>query len=300
LLHALRRHYPQAHITVACDPPGEPIASACEAVNEVFVLKRGWFALWKNARRLQNFDWVIAAKGGFDKRLMTLAWLTHAKVRAGFVRKPGETSLYTDPVAPPENPFDEHQIEMLLRLLKPFGMETVNKFAINLKLTLPEAARQFAADFLAPLIHARFMLINISSTAKLKFTDKDFIALTSKILASTDLYIGFVAAPADQERAAKLVAEIASDHVFAAPTPGPLDLAAILQKSACLFTPEGGAAHLAASMGTPALVLWSEGPFNKWHSRADNHVFIHAEKGEKSVPLERIWPALEPMLAQKK
>jgi len=39
LLHALRRHYPQAHLTVACDPPGAPIARACESVNEVIVLE---------------------------------------------------------------------------------------------------------------------------------------------------------------------------------------------------------------------------------------------------------------------
>ena len=83
-------------------------------------------------------------------------------------------------------------------------------------------------------------------------------------------------------------------------TPGPLDLAAVLQKAVCLFTPEGGAAHLAAAMGTPALVLWSEGPFEKWHSRADNHAFVRAGPKEKTVPVERVWQALQPMLQEKK
>ncbi len=83
-------------------------------------------------------------------------------------------------------------------------------------------------------------------------------------------------------------------------SPGPLDLAALLQKAICLFTPEGGAAHLSAAVGTPAVVLWSEGPFKKWHSRAPNHVFVHAEKGERTVPVERVWMALEPLLPQKK
>ena len=83
-------------------------------------------------------------------------------------------------------------------------------------------------------------------------------------------------------------------------TPNPLDLAALFQKSTCLFTPEGGAAHLAAPVGAPALILWSEGPFKKWHSRGPTHVFVHAETGESAVPVDRVWQALQPLLPQKK
>jgi hypothetical protein len=50
-------------------------------------------------------------------------------------------------------------------------------------------------------------------------------------------------------------------------------------------------------MNTPALVLWSEGPFKKWHSRGKNHAFVHAERGEKVIPVERVWEALQPLAA---
>jgi len=303
LLHALRRHYPQAQLTVACDPSGAAIARACDAVNEVVVLQKSWvpgLALLKNAARLQNFDWVIAAKGGFDRRLATLARLTNGEVRVGFVQKMDQPSGYTDPVAPPENPFDEHQIETLLRLLKPLGVQTVNAFAVDLSLTVPEASREFAAPILAQPIFRRFMLINISSTVRLKFREEDFIALAKQVLGATDLTIGLVFAPADRVKADFLAAQIASERVVAVATPGPLDLAALLEKAVCLFTPEGGAAHLAASVKAPAVVLWSEGPFKKWHSRAPNHVFVHAERGERTVPVERVWEALGPIIVQKK
>src|ERR1700761_3741330 len=65
LLHALRRHFANAHITVACDPAGELIARCCGAVDEVIVLKPGWNpwqATLKNAAALQGHDWVVAAK----------------------------------------------------------------------------------------------------------------------------------------------------------------------------------------------------------------------------------------------
>jgi heptosyltransferase-3 len=303
LLHALRRRYPQAYMAVACDPPGSAIAKACDAVNDVIVLKRSWvpgLALMKNTRSLQGFDWVIAAKGGFDQRLARLAQLTNAQRKIGFVREMDQPAGYTDPVAPPEDPFGEHQIETLLRLLKPLGMTTPDDLAIDLSLTVPESSRQFAATLLAPLGSTPFMLINLSSTVKLKFRDEDFIELISKILTSTDLAVGLVGAPSDQPKAVEFAARMASKRVLAMATPGPLDLAALLQKSVCLFTPEGGAAHLAAAVGTPALILWSEGPFEKWHSRGVNHVFIHAENGDLTVPVERVWQALQPLLPQKK
>src|SRR5471032_1367050 len=54
LLHALRRHFPAAHLTVACDPVATPIAQACEAVNDVIVLEQSWsrwLAVFQNAAR---------------------------------------------------------------------------------------------------------------------------------------------------------------------------------------------------------------------------------------------------------
>jgi ADP-heptose:LPS heptosyltransferase len=227
--------------------------------------------------------------------------LTNATVRIGFVRRAKHPSVcYTDPVAPPDNPFDEHQIETLLRLLKPLGIVQINNFALNLSLRVPEASRQFAADFLIQLPSPRIMTINLSSTVRLKFRTEDFIELISRILAATDLTVVLVGAPPDQPKAAELAAQMNSARVVSVATPGPLDLAAILEKSTCLFTPEGGAAHLAAAVGTPALVLWSEGPFNKWHSRGGNHAFVHAEQREKTVPVERVWQALQSFITKKK
>ena len=80
-------------------------------------------------------------------------------------------------MALPEDPYNEHQIETLLRLLQPLGVAVANQYTVNLDLTLPEPAEQFAATLLAPLGHARFMLVNLSSTASLRFRDEDFAEL---------------------------------------------------------------------------------------------------------------------------
>ena len=331
LLHAVRRHYPKAHLTVACDPPGEPIALACPAVNDVIVLEPGWNpwqAPFQNAARLQDYDWVIAAKGGFDRRLALLTRLTNAAVRIGFERRAGRPSAYyTDPVAIPGDKREEHQIETLLRLLKPLGLVKMTSFtadlsprrltstsdyiksqqpasvAVNLGLRLPASALEFAAEILAkpPFTPPHpFMLINISSTVPLKFREDDFISLAKHVLSSTDFVIGLVAAPADQQLARELALCLDSRRIAAVETPGPLDLAALLEHATLLLTPDGGAAHLAAAMDRPALVLWSEGPFKKWRSRSPKHVFVHAQPGENTIPVERVWNALQPLLTAQK
>jgi ADP-heptose:LPS heptosyltransferase len=133
----------------------------------------------------------------------------------------------------------------------------------------------------------------------LKFREEDFISIARRILTTTTLSIGFVAAPADQQKAIEIADCMASKRVVGIQTPGPLDLAALLERAAFLLTPEGGAAHLAAAMNTPALVIWSEGPFKKWYSRGKNHAYLHAEPGETHIPLERVWTGLQPFLPAK-
>jgi hypothetical protein len=52
-------------------------------------------------------------------------------------------------------------------------------------------------------------------------------------------------------------------------------------------------------MNTPALVLWSEGPYKKWRSRGRRHVHVLAELSEKLVPVDRVWQELQPFLHAK-
>jgi ADP-heptose:LPS heptosyltransferase len=291
LLHALRRHHPNAHIAVACDPVAAPVAQSCEALNEVVVLASGWNpwqAAYRNAAALQGYDIVIAAKGGFDRKLGVLTRLTNAPTRIGFQNCSNRGSLYyTDPVPIPENLNEEHQIETLLQLLRPTGMVRTTAFSVNLSLKVPAESEAFASDLLSrpPFTQTPgYVMINYSSTAALKLREEDFIALARRILGATHLAIAFVAAPRDQQLIEEIAMCMASKRVIAVQTPGPMDLAALLARALVIITPEGGAAHLAAALNTPALVIWSEGPFKKWRSRGRRHTHVQAEAGEKLMP----------------
>jgi ADP-heptose:LPS heptosyltransferase len=260
-----------------------------------------WAEISRNAARLQDFDWVIAAKGGYSRSLALLTRLTNGPVRIGFAPEHGDASLYyTDPVPPPPNPHEEHQIETLLRLLHPLNIKK-GPF-IDLSLRLPQEVHDYALGILAQPPFAAthpFLLINLSSTVRLRFREEDFAELITRLLDSTQLIIGLVSLPEDQPKAIALATRMASERVVVLATPGPLEVAALIQRAELLITPEGGSAHLAATVKTPALVLWSEGPFGKWHSRADNHAYVQAAHDEKVIPLERVWAALQPMIAER-
>jgi ADP-heptose:LPS heptosyltransferase len=284
LLRALRRHYSEAHLTVACDEAGAPVARAVRAVDEVVVLEAAGFQglrLWTNARRLQEYDWVIGVKGGFDRRLARLVRLTGGARRIGFGDGRDEGwDYYTDPVALPSG--IEHQVETVLRLLQPLG---ITEPSPEIRLDLPAEGEAFADGVLSESRWkpGRFVVINISSTVRLRFGPEDFLEVTRRVLEGSELAVIFVGAPVDQGRAGELAERAGSERVGAMATPGPLELAAVMKR---------------ARVGTAAVVLWSEGPFEKGRSRGENHVFVRAAKGGMGLSVEEVWGALRPFLAR--
>jgi ADP-heptose:LPS heptosyltransferase len=300
LLQLLRRQFPHCHLAVACDPAGAAIARACDAVSEVVLLKSSWsrwLSLLANAREFQDYDWVLAAKGGFDRRLATLARLTNCFGRVGFERRLDRPSDYfIFPVALAPDPHAEHQIETLLRLLEPVGITDRAFTPELLRLQIPDASREFAARIVAaPPFHADFALVNISCNRPVKFSRADYAALIGQLLESTTLSVGIVAAPADQPAARQLAARFAPDRTAAIATPEALDLAALLERAWLFISPEGGAAHLSSATGTPTVVLWS-GHYGKWRPRGDRHLLIEAAPNEASIPVERVRAAVSSLL----
>ncbi len=300
LLHALRRHFPATHIAVACDKEGMAVAQACPAVDDVRVLSRGLIGTAMNAMRLRGYDAVIAAKGGFDNRLARLTRLTDAPVRIGF-QSPGakqKSSHYTHRVSPSAIK-GEHQIETCLRLLEPLG---ITDRSVDLTLRLPDEAVAFAKETIQQrrdAKHRHVVVLNISSNRPIPLSVDHLTALIRRLETHGALVaISCLPSKIELARAHRLAARVKSSSTFVLETPDILQLGAVIQKSAFLFTPEGGVGHLAAALGTPALVLWSEGPFEKWKTWADNHHYLRLDQRTSPVTVDDVWDAM-PVLHDK-
>ena len=237
LLHSLRRHFPKAHITVACDVAGEPIALACPAVNDVVLLAHGLESdpgLVQERRASAGLRLGHRGQGRIRRRLARLTRLTNAAIRIGFVRdrEEGPSAYYTDAVElPAESRGGAPDRDDPAPAQAARHHAKMTAFAINLTLELPLSAREFAEEILskAPFTtSSRYMLINISSTAKLKFREEDFISLCKRILNLTDLAIGLVAAPQDQQKAREIAMCMGSKRIDAIETPGAMELAALM------------------------------------------------------------------------
>ncbi|HUB67662.1 MAG TPA: glycosyltransferase family 9 protein [Candidatus Methylacidiphilales bacterium] len=298
LLHALRNHFPTAHLAVACDMASAPIARAAASVDEVIMLSPGWnrwVTLPRHAERLQGHDWVLAAKGGFDRRLALLTRLTNGAVRIGFESSPAAGGDYfTHPVALPLQPHAEHQIETLLRLVAPLGIPPPVFDPAMLRLTLPGMVQDWAGHVFAqpPFAEAEFFaLINLSCDRPVKFARADYAMLIRRLVEETSLATGIVGVRQDWAEAQALANEFPADRVAAIATGDVLDWAALLERCSIFITPEGGAAHLSSATQTPTIVLWA-GHYGKWRPRGDRHVLVEARTGEPVIPVERIWRAL--------
>jgi len=306
LLQVLRAQFPDACLSVACDEPGAPIAGACDAVDRVIVLNATWTRRLSpvfNAVRLQNHDWVIVAKGGFDRRLARLAPMTHAAVTIGFdPAPPGRSHFYTHPVALPGEDYLEHQIETQLRLLGPLEIPAAKFHPDMMRLRLPGAALQSAREALArPPFADRpgFGLINLSSNRPIRFRTEDFVMVIRHLLDTTDLAVGLVGVPRDRVLIESLARRFPGGRVGALATPGALELAALLERASIFLTPEGGAAHLSSATQTPTVVMF-DAPYDKWHPRGPRHVIIEVDPETGAFAAGTICAAIDPLLARAK
>ncbi|HSI85636.1 MAG: glycosyltransferase family 9 protein [Candidatus Methylacidiphilales bacterium] len=327
LIRAIRLAYPEAVIHIACDKAALAVAQACPHADGAILLRPGWHR-WhmalRNAGDLQGYDVAVAVKGGFDLVLASLLRLTNAPMRIGFRPKDSERSgsdvaisseisaFYTHILPPP--PWGEHQMETCLRLAGPLlAAPTKSRHITDIgsdihaairdgALRISPDIRRWADDALTRIVpgfsHAagpsRFALINISSTTPLKWKDAYFQEFVRRLVHDLSLPAAFVFAPADQPRAEVMVRALAIPGVTSLATPTPLHLAAVLQHAAFLFSPEGGAGHLASFTGTPLLLLWSEGPYEKWHPRAEKlHVFRADLAHPQLITIDEVMDAIK-------
>ena len=308
MLHALRRHFGGAHLAVACESALAPLAQACVAVNEVIVLQRSrmpGLAAMKNKKRVRGFDWALAAKAGFDRKLAARVKLSRAKVRIGFEPRAGKSAWYTDPVALPHDASEEHRADILLRLLQPLGLVQATRWtAGQVEMRVPETVRGFIEEALQErpfIMGPAYVLINLASATPCKFNETELLTLLRNFLSATPFAIGIVAGLADQKLAAEIALVSDPERVGVLDPLGPLEFAALVEQAVLLVTMEDAAAHLAAVMDAPAVVVWpGELPFAQQRPRGRRNIFVETKPGDKSVAGERVWQGVLTLLTSKK
>src|SRR5688572_11108847 len=114
LLRALRRRYPDAHLTYVVEPLAEPVVRANPHLNRVIIAPRARglarvrddIAVARLLRR-EHFDIAIDLHGG--PRGAWLTWASGAAMRIGYTTT-GRTWMYTHPVRRPADLTGQHAV----------------------------------------------------------------------------------------------------------------------------------------------------------------------------------------------
>ena len=152
-VHALRRRFPDAHLSYVVEPAAAPIVVNNPHLNEVIVAPRtpgvrGMLGDLALARRLrtQGYDLAIDFHGG--PRASLLTWLSGAPERLGY-DVAGRGWMYTQRIARPRELRPRHSVENQWDLLAPLGISPPDRSAFPMEMPLDQAAATEVASRLA-------------------------------------------------------------------------------------------------------------------------------------------------------
>lgn len=286
-LTALRRHWPDAHLTWLVEPAAAELLDGHPALNRVLILPRpAWRNLWRwgqgrdAARALRDFlqrlrdtpydlildfqglaksaVWVAAARGacklgpGPGRRRNELAWLAYHR------RAP-----LADPGA--------HAIERSLALLDALGLARLPiRYDVPIR---PENERE-AAERLTGLglgQGAPFVAVNPQTRWRTKnWTAAGFAAVADR-LAERGLPVVFTGAPGDRAALDEIAAAMHSPMRRLDGQTTLKTLAALYRRARVVLSTDTGPMHLAVAVGTPVVALFgptdprSTGPYGAGH-----------------------------------
>ncbi len=269
---ALRRRFPDAHLTYLVEAPAEPVVRHHPALNDVLVVDRPrgiarWRYDFQLARRLRarHFDLVIDFHGG--PRSGCLAWATGAPQRLGY-DLPGRRWCYTARVpwtrslVPPR-----HSVLNQWALLEPLGIAAPDRARDPVTMPLDAGAvqrvdqrlRQAGIPADAPLI-----VLHVSAGNPFRRWPAQSFADAAAALAAADRSRRIIVTSGPSEEAAaaavaddarRLAGEAASGIVRS----GDFDLSelrALIDRSALYIGGDSGPMHIAATTRTPVVALF--------------------------------------------
>lgn len=269
---AVRERWPDAQITWVVEKVSAPLVAACDAVDRVVVVPKGFSTSTKLLRRLRSvltatpFDFALDPQGLTKSGLV--GWLSAAKRRIGFARPASrELSpwLQTELVISQATP----RVERYLELLRPLGIDQPR---VNFGLNLPAAAKATAENIIAQnRLHNHFAILNPGAGWDSKRWPAERYADVAAHLASRGVSSLVVWAGQQESAWAQEIVSRSKRTAILAPSTSLLELAALLERASLFVGSDTGPLHLAAAMNTPCVALFGAssgracGPFGSQH-----------------------------------
>ena len=269
VIRALRRRFPDAHISYLVEPAAAPVLANNPHLTELIVAPKqsGVRRLLDDAalaRRLRQtrYDVVIDLHGG--PRAAWLAWATRAPMRIGYTIA-GRSWMYSHVVRRAPDLTPRHSVLNQMDLLAPLGISEGDALHDAVEMAAEPAARARVEARLAQAGVTRdhpLAVMHVSASNPFKRWPAGSFAETAAALVQNhkSLRVVVVSGPSDYAAASRVVRDArasagpAADRVF----DGHYDLAELrelIARSAVYIGGDSGPLHVAATTHTPIVEL---------------------------------------------
>ncbi len=288
-LNALRRYYPDAHITWLVEEAAAELVVGHSGVDRVLVSKRqAWLGrllkgpdrlaslveIWRFGRQLRDtrYDLIFDFQGLLKSGL--LIFLAHGTRKIGFgpgMQHQEYSYLFLNQRVPAIS-MEVHALERGLRLVAAAGVP-IDEVVYNLPVR--QVDRQRVATLLAASgIHGAKPLVAINPITKWDTKNWDngkFADLADRLLATYDVDLVFTGGLGDRPEVDMILAAMRGCGANLAGQTSLKELAALYEQCCFLVTTDTGPMHLAAAVGIPVVALFGPtapgrtGPYGDRH-----------------------------------
>lgn len=278
-MRALKSRFPKASLTMLTIPLTAEVAAMNPYVDEVLVYDKrgrdkGLFGMWRMARRLAPLGFDLCVSMNFALRGAVVAWLAGIPNRLGYDAQHAKWFLTI--VASHERDGIKHETLNHLEVLRPLGVDDNNADA-SLMMKVPERARENLEKkrtahhipeegylVLCPLGSYVRKNLPLATAAHIvrHFSQRRAIFLIGSKTEAPQL-----------EEIARL-AELPRNNVLAGALTLP-ELAAFLEKAACLITVDTGPLHIAQAVGCRTVAVFGPTDPIVWGPRGEKDVVLY-------------------------
>jgi lipopolysaccharide heptosyltransferase II len=270
LIRALRRRYPDAHISYLVEPLAESVVRGNPHLDEVIVIPRrpgparlaDDVSMGRRLRRMQ-FDVAIDLHGG--PRSAWLTWASRAAMRIGY-RAPGRSWMYTHIVPRPADLAPRHAVANQWDLLAPLGIDAgspdVDPVEMPLDANTDARVQRMLSSAGFTSAHALVVIHVSAGNAFRRWPPASFVSLVVG-LARRDPARRFIltSGPSDADAARAIVSLIARElgPDLRAVTHAQFDvdeLRALTGRASVYIGGDSGPLHVAATTRTPIVALF--------------------------------------------
>jgi len=269
---ALRRRFPDAHISYLVEPAAAPVVARNQHINEVIVAPRtrGLRGLVEEAAlvgrlRSARFDVAIDFHGG--PRASTLTWLSGARMRVGYTIV-GRSWMYTHRIDRPRALRARHSVENQWDLLAPFDIPRPDPASSPVEMPVdPRVAASVAERLTEAGTRPSDQLIVVHVSAGNPFRRwpiASFAAVAADLAAADERHrVVVTSGPSDREAAARVIADSRArlrepdrDRILSCGEFSLAELRALTDRAALYIGGDSGPLPIAATSHVPIVALY--------------------------------------------